>query len=64
MKEDPRFTSGIGDWNNVGESAIEHRNMSNKSGVKNVVQLLLLSYREFGKTTNPGAIRRPRVWHD
>ena len=24
-------------WNNVGESTIEHRNMSNKSGVKNVV---------------------------
>jgi hypothetical protein len=37
MKEDPRSTSGTGDWNNVGESAIEHRNMSNKSGVKNVV---------------------------
>ena len=37
MEEDLRSASGIGNWNNVGESAIQYRNMRNKSGVKNVV---------------------------
>jgi hypothetical protein len=63
MKEDLLSTSGKGNRDDIRQPVIYDRNVSDQSGIKNVVQCMLLGYREFREAANPGAIRRARIRH-